>query len=94
MGPATSIHNKVEAVYKTEWWRIGAAAVPWCGNCGVVLAGKKGMKRHTELHQQVIDLQEDVAYLYDYLEIEDGDGTESEESDDATGSGGTVHDAG
>jgi hypothetical protein len=94
LGPATAIDNKVEATFKSDWWRIGAAAVPICKDCGVVIAGKNGLKSHRNLHQQVIDLQEDLAYLYEYLEIGDGDGNSEDTSTDATGSGGAVHDAG
>jgi hypothetical protein len=85
LGPPTAISNRVEAVFKKDWWRIGATAVPICGDCGVVIAGKNGLKSHTKLHEQLIDLQEDLAYLYEYLEIEDGDG---DSEDSATGSGG------
>jgi hypothetical protein len=94
LGPPTGANNRIEVVFKSEWWRIGGAAVPVCADCGIVLAGKNGLKRHKNLHRQLIDLQEDVSYLYEYLEIEDGDGDSESSEDSTTGSGSEVHDAG
>lgn len=61
--------------------RIGAAVVPTCKDCGVILAaptnarGRKtaAIKQHDALHEQLAGLHEQVAYLYQALQITIGE---------------------
>lgn len=71
---------------RDEWFtighhRIGAAVVIVCRDCGTVLAapvGAKGRKaaavsQHDALHQQLSEMQEQIAHLHEFLGIEIGD---------------------
>lgn len=95
LGPGTGTDNRVKESYRLDWHRIGAAAVPFCADCGVLLAGKNGIKRHRDLHWQLIDLREDVDYLYEHLGIGDGDGSDGQDSETGTSGGSSeVHEDG
>jgi hypothetical protein len=82
-------HRNREDYFTIGHYRIGAAVVLCCKDCGVILASpvrtKKrkdaGIKAHDGLHQQVYELQEQVDHLYEALQIErDDDDDDAAES--------------
>jgi hypothetical protein len=82
-------HRNREDYFTIGHYRIGAAVVLCCKDCGVILASPvrtkrrkdAGIKAHDNLHQQVYELQEQVDYLYEALQIERDD----DDDDDTTG---------
>lgn len=91
-----TVERHTEGEYREDWTRIGGSVVPCCKDCGVILAGKNGLKRHNDLHQRLSDLNQDIAYLYEYLGIGDNNGGHDGESSEdpegiATGPGSEVH---
>lgn len=85
-------HRDKEGYFRIGHHRIGANVVTTCRDCGVVLAAgpaAKGRKsaavtQHDNLHRQIENLQDQMAYLYERLGIEagdqDGDDSQSTES--------------
>lgn len=46
--PSNGFRAHIEPRIKWKWCRIGASVVPWCPECGTVVAVGSGQRRHEE----------------------------------------------
>jgi hypothetical protein len=74
-------HRDREDYFTIGHYRIGAAVVLKCKDCGMVLAAPvrtknrkdAAIKAHDSLHQELYDLREQLDRLYEILQIDTGD---------------------